>query len=316
MTRPSGNAIFIAVPVCTLARTVAGFPFPRTPLGRKGQSKFPGQRMDWPFEFFLYTVFVASFKKSYNPDRSADWNYGGGKWRLSRSKIDLFIECPRCFYLDNRLGTGRPRGPAFTLNVAVDALLKKEFDVLRAAGKPHPLMEQYGVDAVPFAHPDMDTWRENFEGVEYRDPGTDLVVSGAVDDVWVNPAGELIVVDYKATSKNGRIVTLADSSWEEQYRRQMGVYQWLLRKNGFTVSNTGYFVYANASSDKAAFDGQLEFEVTVVPCEGETAWVDDTLPRIKACLEGDSLPEKGSACEFCSYREAAGRKLQALVKKA
>jgi CRISPR/Cas system-associated exonuclease Cas4 (RecB family) len=272
--------------------------------------------MDWPFEFFLYTVFVASFKKSYNPDRSADWNYGGGKWRLSRSKIDLFIECPRCFYLDNRLGTGRPRGPAFTLNVAVDALLKKEFDVLRAAGKPHPLMEQYGVDAVPFAHPDMDTWRENFEGVEYRDPGTDLVVSGAVDDVWVNPAGELIVVDYKATSKNGRIVTLADSSWEEQYRRQMGVYQWLLRKNGFTVSNTGYFVYANASSDKAAFDGQLEFEVTVVPCEGETAWVDDTLPRIKACLEGDSLPEKGSACEFCSYREAAGRKLQALVKKA
>lgn len=255
-----------------------------------------------------------AFKKSYNPNRSDEWNYGGPKWRLSRSKIDLFVECPRCFYLDNKLGTGRPRGPAFTLNVAVDALLKKEFDVHRAGASAHPLMEQYGIDAVPFQHPDMDIWRENFKGLEYRHPETGLTVSGAVDDVWVNPAGELIVVDYKATSKEGRIVTLADSSWEEQYRRQIGVYQWLLRKNGFTVSDTGYFVYANASSDKAAFDGQLEFEVTLVPCEGDTAWIDTILPKIKACLDGGVLPVKGTSCEFCPYREAAGKKLQSLPK--
>ena len=255
-----------------------------------------------------------AFKKSYNPNRSDEWNYGGPKWRLSRSKIDLFVECPRCFYLDNKLGTGRPRGPAFTLNVAVDALLKKEFDVHRAGASAHPLMEQYGIDAVPFQHPDMDIWRENFKGLEYRHPETGLTVSGAVDDVWVNPAGELIVVDYKATSKEGRIVTLADSSWEAQYRRQIGVYQWLLRKNGFTVSDTGYFVYANASSDKAAFDGQLEFEVTLVPCEGDTAWIDTILPKIKACLDGGVLPVKGTSCEFCPYREAAGKKLQSLPK--
>ncbi|MEK7133896.1 MAG: PD-(D/E)XK nuclease family protein [Patescibacteria group bacterium] len=255
-----------------------------------------------------------SLFKAYNPNRSADWNYGGNKWRLSRSKIDLYIECPRCFYLDNRLGTGRPRGPAFTLNVAVDALLKKEFDVHRAAKEAHPLMTKYGVDAVPFEHPALNTWRENFKGLEHKHE-TGLTVSGAVDDVWVDPKGNLIVVDYKATSKNGTIETLADSSWEEQYKRQMGVYQWLLRKNGFSVSDKGYFVYANASSDKEAFDGQLEFEVTLVPCEGSADWIDDILPKIKACLDGDDLPEIGRYCEFCSYREAAGKKLQDLVKK-
>lgn len=255
---------------------------------------------------------MSEFRKAYNPNRSSDWNYGGSKWRLSRSKIDLFIECPRCFYLDNKLGTARPRGPAFTLNIAVDALLKREFDVRRAQGEAHPLMSEYGIDAVPFVHKSLDTWRESFEGVEWKDEATGFTISGAVDDVWVNPKGELIVVDYKATSKAGTITTLEDSSWNEQYRRQMGVYQWLLRKNGFEVSPMGYFVYANASADKEAFDGQLEFEVTVVPCEGTTDWIDEVLPKIKATLDAEVIPPVGKACEFCPYREAAGKKLLAL----
>jgi len=71
-------------------------------------------------------------------------------FKLSRSKISLFLNCPRCFYLDRRLGIGRPPGFPFNLNSAVDALLKKEFDLHRAKEKAHPLMEKYGIDAVPF----------------------------------------------------------------------------------------------------------------------------------------------------------------------
>ncbi|MFZ2500816.1 MAG: PD-(D/E)XK nuclease family protein [Minisyncoccia bacterium] len=258
---------------------------------------------------------MAEFKKSYNPDRSSDWNYGGKKWRLSRSKIELFVECPRCFYLDNKLGTARPRGPSFTLNVAVDTLLKKEFDVHRAHRSQHPLLAQYGVDAIPYQHANIDTWRENFEGIECKHESTGFTVSGAIDDVWVDPAGALIVVDYKATSKSGTIKSLEDSSWEEQYRRQIGVYQWLLRQNGFTVSDTGYFVYANADSDKKAFDGKLEFEVTLVPCTGSSDWIEEILPRIKECLENDSYPKSGKACEFCPYRSTAAKKLQEIFYK-
>lgn len=250
----------------------------------------------------------------YKPHRKPDWNYGGPRFRLSRSKLDLFIECPRCFYLDNKLGTARPRGPSFTLNVAVDALLKKEFDVHRADGKPHPLMTRYGVDAVPYRHKDLDIWRENFKGLEYKHPGTGFVVSGAVDDVWVNPKGELIVVDYKATSKDGSIETLKDSSWETQYRRQMGIYQWLLKQNGFAVSKTGYFVYANAGTDKKAFDGQLEFEVTLVSCEGTTDWVEPALLEAKKCLDSDEIPLPGDNCDFCKYREAAGQAFRESVQ--
>lgn len=69
---------------------------------------------------------------------------------ISRSKIDLFLECPRCFYLDRKLGLGRPSMPGFSLNSAVDALLKNEFDLLREKGQAHELMEKYKINAIPF----------------------------------------------------------------------------------------------------------------------------------------------------------------------
>ncbi len=177
----------------------------------------------------------------YKPKRNPNWNYGGANWKLSRSKIDLFLECPKCFYIDNKLGTARPPGFPFNLNTAVDVLLKREFDIHRAKRSRHPLMHAYGIDAVPYDHPEIDAWRENFKGVQYRHESTGFLITGAVDDVWVDPKGDLIVVDYKSTSKDEAIEAL-DQEWHDGYKRQMEVYQWLLRRLGFRVSPTGYFV--------------------------------------------------------------------------
>lgn len=255
---------------------------------------------------------MSEYAKKYNPNRSADWNYGGNKWKLSRSKIDFFVECPRCFYLDNKLGTKRPGFPSFNLNIAVDELFKKEFDVHRAKETPHPIMAKYKIDAVPFQHKDLDTWRDNFSGITTTHKDTGLVVSGAIDDVWVKPDGSLIVVDYKSTSKEGTIEKLGDSPWEQQYTRQLGVYRWLLEQNGFTVDTKGYLVYANADKNLDAFDDKLVFETTLVAVETTTTWIDETLEKIKTTLESDDLPASGDMCEYCPYREAAGKKLQAI----
>jgi CRISPR/Cas system-associated exonuclease Cas4 (RecB family) len=253
---------------------------------------------------------MSTYTKQYNPDRSPDWNYGGAKWRLSRSKIDLFLECPRCFYIDNKLGTKRPGFPSFNLNIAVDELFKKEFDVYRKKQTPHPIMTKYKVDAVPFQHNDLNKWRDNFKGIEYTHKVTSLVVSGAVDDLWVTPNKTLIIVDYKATSKAERIEKLGDSPWEQQYQRQLGVYRWLLEQNGFPVEDTGYLVYANASKDEDAFDDVLTFETTLVTCPTEIDWIEPTLIDIKSTLESEAIPPTGKQCEYCPYRESAGKKLQ------
>jgi CRISPR/Cas system-associated exonuclease Cas4 (RecB family) len=244
----------------------------------------------------------------YNPNRASSWNYGGQKWKLSRSKIDLFVECPKCFYIDNKLGTKRPGGFPFNLNSAVDALLKKEFDSHREKGTTHPLMKEYGIDAVPFRHKDINTWRENFEGVQYKHNKTGITISGAVDDVWIDKAGKLLVVDYKATSKDSEITL--DADWQDGYKRQMEVYQWLLRKNGFDVSNTGYFVYANGIRDKDGFFDKLEFKTIIIPYVGDDGWVEKTVMDIHRLLEQEIVPKSGSDCDFCPYRETVGLTLQ------
>lgn len=228
----------------------------------------------------------------------------GEPFKLSRSKLELFTECPRCFYLDRRLGVGRPSGPPFTLNSAVDALLKKEFDIHRVAHSRHPLMERYGVNAVPFQHEMIDEWRENFKGVQYLHRPTNFIITGAVDDIWIGADKKLIVVDYKATSTNSEITL--DSEYRQAYKRQMEIYQWLLRKNGFEVSDTGYFVYANGDKDKTAFDGKLEFSVVLLTYEGNDAWVEKVIFKALECLSGDLPPESGK-CEFCAYRKNAAK---------
>lgn len=229
-------------------------------------------------------------------------------FRLSRSKIDLFLECPRCFYLDRRLGVGRPPGYPFSLNNAVDTLLKKEFDIHRAKGTVHPLAKAFGLDLVPFAHEHMDVWRDALRrGVTYHVPGTNILVTGGVDDVWVDPkTDEIVIVDYKATSKDGEVNL--DAPWQDGYKRQMEVYQWLFRKNGFEVSKTGYFVYCNGKTDRKAFDGKLEFDLKLIPYTGNDAWVEKTIIKAQECLRRDAIPASGAGCDYCSYVKAVSKR--------
>lgn len=197
-----------------------------------------------------------------------------------------------------------PPGFPFSLNAAVDHLLKKEFDTHRAKGEAHPLMKSYGVKAIPFKHKDLDKWRENFVGVEHLHLPTNLLITGAVDDVWQLENGDLIVVDYKATSKDEE-VTL-DAEWQKGYKNQMEIYQWLFRQNGFKVSPTGYFVYVNGKRDAKAFDGKLEFEVKLIPYLGDTAWIEPTILKLKECLMSEAIPPASEACDYCLYRDHAG----------
>ncbi|MBN1586036.1 MAG: PD-(D/E)XK nuclease family protein [Candidatus Omnitrophica bacterium] len=225
-------------------------------------------------------------------------------YKLSRSRLERFLKCPRCFYLDRRLGIDQPRGPAFTLNSAVDHLLKKEFDQYREQGKPHPIMQKYGVDAIPYQDRKMDQWRENFVGAQYHHEQTNLIITGAIDDIWVKPDGEFLIVDYKSTSKDGE-VTLEDE-WREAYKRQMEMYQWIFRGLGYQVNSTGYFVYANAVKEESAFQDKLVFKTIILPYDADDSWVEKAVIEAKECLMQDSLPQSSEDCDFCAYRKLAG----------
>lgn len=241
---------------------------------------------------------------SYNPKREKNCFDPSSRdsYKLSRTKLENFVRCPRCFYIDRRLGIEAPHGPAFTLNIAVDELLKREFDGFRGRGVRHPLMEKHGVDAVPFQHAKLEEWRNNKKGVQYLHTATNFLMMGAVDDLWINPQSELHIVDYKATSKDGE-VTL-DDEWKDSYKRQAEIYQWLFRKNGFKVSTRAYFVYCNGNKTLPAFDGALQFLMDILPYDGNDSWVDQAITDAHKCLMSNSPPQPTEKCDFCLYSQA------------
>ena len=221
-------------------------------------------------------------------------------YKVSRTKVEFFLECKRCFYLDRRFAITRPPSFPFNLNSAVDNLLKNEFDIYRKSGTKHPLQEKYDIDAIPFSHKDMNKWRENFTGISHLHKETGLYFFGAVDDVWINSSEELIIVDYKATSKN-EAVTQLNQDWQSVYKRQMDFYQWLFTKNGFKVSQTGYFVYCNGKRNEERFNSKLDFDIHVITYKRSTSWIEDTLLALHNCLMSDTIPSFSNNCKYCKY---------------
>src|SRR3989344_6972694 len=194
--------------------------------------------------------------------------------KLSRSKLELFTECQRCFWLYTKQGIKRPPPAPYTLNNAIDYLLKQDFDTHRENGTQHPIMSEHKIDAIPFKHENMSKWRHNFTGVQFEHKPTDFLVFGAVDDGWVTPKEELIVVDYKATGA-------AQHQIYGSYGRQMEIYQWIFRQNGFKVLPTGYFVFARVNKGNGFVEsfekGVLPFDIFAEEYRGDDSWVEDAI---------------------------------------
>jgi hypothetical protein len=195
--------------------------------------------------------------------------------------------------------------------MAVDELLKREFDVCRETGKTHILLTENGLgNLIPAYHDgDIVDWRNTFKGVQFLHEPTNFLVYGAIDDLWYQrnkdeTIKEYYVVDYKATSKKEAVTEINPAYG---YKEQMEVYQWLLRKNDLNVSNTGYFLYANAMKHLSAFNEKLEFDMTLIPCEGNDSWIEPTLIKIHECLNNNEIPAASDDCDYCAYREAVKR---------
>ena len=134
------------------------------------------------------------------------------------------------------------------------------------------------------------------------DAETGWTLFGAVDDLWQARSGELMVADYKATSR-GEMPTAANLY--PSYRRQMDVYQFLVRRQGFEVSDRGWFVYTNGDGRAADFGDKLCFRTALVPYDGDDAWVLDVFRRAVG-LVGELLPPApGPECDYCAYVSGA-----------
>src|SRR5258708_690172 len=172
--------------------------------------------------------------------------------KISRSGLNLFLDCPRCFWLDVHHKIRRPRGFPYTLSNAVDFLVKQEFDKYRKQGTLPPILARHITDAKLYNGPELAVWRENFKGVQYFDEELNALLYGAVDDVLQFADGSLAVIDYK--SSGSREIKIYDD-----YQKQMEVYSYLLHQNGFKTHPEAYFVFYQVDKTGGGFQNALPF---------------------------------------------------------
>jgi len=230
--------------------------------------------------------------------------------RLSRSKIELYFDCPRCFYMDVVMKVSRPSTFPLNLNNAVDLLMKKEFDGYRQQGTPHPIQTGSAAGFIGSAHPMLDCWRSlKSGGLTYFNPKHDCTYYGIIDDLWVNKKNQYVIVDYKSTAKEKPVEELP--TWGEGYKRQLSFYNYLLKKNDFETLNFGFFVYATAIITKNQFHNKLEFITNLIKVELDDTWVENILDEIQNLLQTNNIPDKNKSCKHCLYTESINR----IIKK-
>ncbi len=229
--------------------------------------------------------------------------------QLSWSKVSLFLQCVRCFYLEQKLGIKRPgmNPDSFAMHNAIDAAMKREFDYYRREQEPHPLMIEHGIKAIPLAYKLLKHWRgensyEQAAGMRYFDSESNLEFFGYVDDVWINNDRELIMADYKTTARPGYNALNGKGKWGILYKQQLAFYAWLFQQMEYLVHPIGYFVCATTSKTQPFFNDQLKFESTIVPYEIDMDWVEGAITRMRKVLDEDIVPFAADDCEYCKYQ--------------
>lgn len=235
----------------------------------------------------------------YNPNQNTDF-------KISRGKFSDFLTCPRCFYMDRVLGLDAPGTPGWTLNETTDLLLKKEFDNCRKSQTPHRLFLKNNLaHLVPFQHPDIDKWRDSLHhGLMARFLDSNIILTGGVDDIWLNTKNErLVLADYKSQANNKPLnaATYLSDAYKEGYKVQMDFYAFLLLKMGFEVDQTAYFLVCNADREADGFFGKMKFQEALIPYNWNVDWIDYKVHEMIGLLNSTSAPKAHPSCKNCAY---------------
>tara|TARA_B100001175_G_scaffold218736_1_gene186070 strand:- start:436 stop:1206 length:771 start_codon:yes stop_codon:yes gene_type:complete len=244
---------------------------------------------------------------SYNPQVGENWRWSPNSekpFKISRTKIELFCKCKRCFYREVRLGLRKPPMPSWAINSAIDGLLKKEMDECRKEDRAHGIFTENHLNLKPFNHDDIENWQNAFHGIQYHDKKHNFLLYGGVDDVMIDEDGNLVVIDFKSTAKKSEINEAGDVyDNAKPYKRQLEIYSFLLQnqKEGFNVSDTGYLMYYNGDASKPYLGKDMHFRRTLVKLPLSTDWIPKVIEEMYDCLHLDEAPPHNPECENCLY---------------
>ena len=219
--------------------------------------------------------------------------------KISPSTINLFKDCPRCFYLHLIKKIKRPQGIFPSLPGGMDKILKEHFDRFMEKGQlPPELREGECAKNKCKLYNDKENlkiWRNNFKGIQYLHKKSNILVRGAVDNL-LEKDGKLIVLDYKT-----RGYPLKEDT-HEHYITQMDIYNFLLRKNGYKTEDYTYllFYYPN----KVTETGEVIFDTKLIKIKTSVKRAEKVINDAIDVLLSDKEPKASEGCEYCKLRDS------------
>lgn len=218
--------------------------------------------------------------------------------QLSPNSLNLYLECPHCFWLDKNMGIKRPPPYPYALNSAVDTLLKEEFDAYRAKNLVHPLLLENNIKARLFSNQKLlNQWRNNFAGIRFFDPDLEATLFGAVDDVLEFEGGKIAPLDYKSTGSS--VAKIYD-----RFQLQLDTYTYLMEKNGFQTPRKGYLAFYVVDKTKGFID-RLPFRKEVMEIETNPSDIYEIFKDAVAVLKQPAPPAHSQDCKFGGWLKGA-----------
>ena len=217
---------------------------------------------------------------------------------ISRTKVDLFFDCKRCFFFDLKFGNKRPHGTPLVLNNRIIQQVKKEFDFFREKKKPHPEIIKLERNFIPSNHENLQKWKNSFNGVSFIDSATNLKFHGTIDDLWFdNQTNKHFIVIFKSTSRKDQ---LNHSEIWEGYWKQLSFYCFLLSKNSVEMSQNGLILYVNVLNEDN-FEKKIKLDFNLFEQILDFSWIENTISNIHELLNKDDIPDQNYKCKFCNY---------------
>jgi CRISPR/Cas system-associated exonuclease Cas4 (RecB family) len=216
-------------------------------------------------------------------------------YKLSPSRINLFFECKRCFWLRVNEGVKRPSGPFPSLPGGMDTEIKKHFDRFRERDEVPPELEEADIEAEPLDDQEfLEKARSWQTEPKWHDPQTGAVLRGGVDDLLESRNGNIIVMDYKTRGYPPK----EENGAPEYYERQVNLYNLILRENGHRTEDFGLILYYYP--DRILDSGDVVFhrELREIPVDINRA--RETVREAVDVLEGP-MPEHSDDCDFCEW---------------
>lgn len=220
--------------------------------------------------------------------------------KVSRSGLQLFRECPRCFWFDRKGIAKRPQPYPYTLADAADSLAKKEFDDYRQKGTtPSVIGKIPGARLFPNQEL-LDRWRDRFQGVSWYDKQLNAELFGAIDDCLEFNSGELAIVDYKTSG--GRQIRIYPD-----YQFQMDVYTFIVEQMGHKTKKKAYFIFYQVDRDRDGFNGRLHFREELREIDTNPDTVYPVFKRAIEVLRLEKPPLQSPGCQYCQWRDKQAR---------